>query len=155
MDEEEAVKNVTRKAKRIKAKSKKSEKNGKGSTGLHEGHNFNELDAIEHVRVSGKVEIAEMKRDCKNDKAIEVSEADIVKGTVEGDLTVAYGEEDSGDAMDNVKRKKKKREKNNTCSDKEVEGNGNSKTLDEESISEVKLTEDANKEGKKQKVKRK
>ncbi|KAL3634699.1 hypothetical protein CASFOL_021753 [Castilleja foliolosa] len=150
MDEEEAAKNVIRKAKKIKAKSKKGEKNEKGSMGLDEGQNINELDAIEHVRVSGKVEIAEMKRDCKKNKAIEVSEADIVNGTGEGDLTVSYSEEDSGDAMDTVKRKKKK-----TSSAKEVEGNGNRKTLDEESISEVKLTEDANEEGKKQKVKRK
>ncbi|GFP79917.1 cyclin-d-binding myb-like transcription factor 1 [Phtheirospermum japonicum] len=146
MDEEEAVKNVTRKKeKKFKSKSNKGEKNEKSFMGIQEGHNINNVDAIEHVRVSGKDEIAEMKKDRKKDKAKknkggEVSESDIEKGTEEGESTVAYGEDGSGDAMDNVERKKKKREKNNTSSAKEVERNS---------------TEDANKERKKQKVKRK
>ncbi|KAL3643996.1 hypothetical protein CASFOL_011928 [Castilleja foliolosa] len=157
MDEEVAVKNITRKEKKINANSKKGEKNEKSSTGIHEGHNINDVDGIEHVQVSWKDKIAERKMDCKKDKAkgVEVSEVDIERGSEEGELTVAYDEAGSGDAMDNVKRKKNKREKDKTSNAKEVNGNENRKTLDEESISEVKCAEDANKERKKQRVKRK
>ncbi|KAL3640083.1 hypothetical protein CASFOL_015051 [Castilleja foliolosa] len=157
MDEEVAVKNITRKEKKINAKSMKGEKNEKSSMGIHEGHNINDVDGIEHVRVSWKDKIAERKMDCKKDKAkgVEVSEVDIERGSEEGELTVAYDEDGSGDAMDNVKRKKKKREKDKTSNAEEVNGNENRKTLDEESISEVKCAEDANKERKKQRVKRK
>ncbi|KAL3653103.1 hypothetical protein CASFOL_002784 [Castilleja foliolosa] len=137
MDEDEAVKNVTQK------KEKK----------IKEGRNINDVDAIEHVQVSGKYEVAEIKRDRKKDKVKKIKKgtdfmADSNQSTEEGELlTVAYGEEDgNGGAMDNVERKRKKRGKNKTSNTKDVEGDeNNKKTL--ESV--------ANKEGKKKKLKRK
>ncbi|KAL3653105.1 hypothetical protein CASFOL_002786 [Castilleja foliolosa] len=155
MNEDEVVKNlIQKKEKKIKeAKSNKCEKNEESLMGIHEGNNINDVDAIEHVKVSWKCEVAEMKMDRKKDKVKKNKKrtdfmADAKQGIKEGELlTVAYGEDDgSGGAMDNVERKRKKRGKNKTSSTKEVGGDEKNKKM---------LDSDANKEGKKHKLKRK
>ncbi|KAL6579844.1 hypothetical protein OROMI_007868 [Orobanche minor] len=109
MDEEESVKNVTRKiGKKSKSKSGKGKNNEEGSMGIQEVQSLSAAEVSEHVQVSGKEDTVEMKRDKKVHK---VAKADIIKGT-EGELTVACGEGGSGDAMLNVEKKRKKRENN-------------------------------------------
>ncbi|KAL3653104.1 hypothetical protein CASFOL_002785 [Castilleja foliolosa] len=144
MDEEEAVKNVTqKKKKKIKdTKSCKGEKNEESLMGIHkEGRNINDVDAIEHVQVSGKYEVAEIKRDRKTDKVKKIKKgtdfmADSNQSTEEGELlTVAYGEEDgNGGAMDNVERKRKKREKKLNKHDE-----GDSSLLQQENVPDKEL----------------
>ncbi|KAL6579845.1 hypothetical protein OROMI_007869 [Orobanche minor] len=158
MDEEEAVKNVTWKTgKKSKSKSGKDEKNEEGSMGIQEVQSISAVEVSEHVQVSGKEDTVETKRDKKElkkkkNEGSKVAEPDIKKGT-EGESTVACGEDGSGDAMVNVEKKRKKREKNKNM-DVRFEKE-NEKILVGENSSAMKSTEDASKERKKHKSKRK
>ncbi|KAK6153302.1 hypothetical protein DH2020_012941 [Rehmannia glutinosa] len=164
MDEEGAVKNVTQKIeKRIKPKSKKWENNEESSMGIQEA--IGVMKSIEHVQISREEDFAEIKRDQKRDKdklnngSKDVA-ADMKKGAKEGELTIAYGNDGNGDAMDNAERNKKKREKNRSQNDKfetgssqEVEESESEKTEEGESISGMKSSREAKKERKKGKAK--
>ncbi|KAK4427129.1 hypothetical protein Salat_1481800 [Sesamum alatum] len=169
MDEEGTVEDLARKMeKRKKAKSKKKgEKNEESSTmGIEEARGVSTMKAIEDVRMSEKQEIAELKRHHKRDKGKKKknretadAEAEIEKKSErEGELIGTYSEDASGDAMGNVERKTKKREKKiknerfERGNTEEVEGNESGKRPEGESVSGKKSHKEAKKERKNQKA---
>ncbi|KAL0357589.1 UNVERIFIED_CONTAM: hypothetical protein Scaly_1444600 [Sesamum calycinum] len=168
MDEEGAVDHLTRKMeKRNKAKSKKGEKNDKSSTmGIEEAQSISTIKAVEDVKMSEKQDVAELKGGHKRDKRKKNknkettdAEAEIEKGAREVELTGTYSEDGSGDAMGNVERKTKKREKKKIKDERfergnteEVEGNESEKQPQGESISRTKSHKEAKKERKNQKA---
>ncbi|KAL0335738.1 UNVERIFIED_CONTAM: hypothetical protein Sradi_4785700 [Sesamum radiatum] len=168
MDEEGAVDHLTRKMeKRNKAKTKKGEKNDKTSTmGIEEAQSISTIKAVEDVKMSEKQDVAELKGGHKRDKRKKNknkettdAEAEIEKGAREVELTGTYSEDGSGDAMGNVERKTKKREKKKIKDERfergnteEVEGNESEKLPQGESISRTKSHKEAKKERKNQKA---
>ncbi|KAL0421790.1 UNVERIFIED_CONTAM: hypothetical protein Slati_3201900 [Sesamum latifolium] len=154
--------------KRKKAKSKKGEKNEENSTmGIEEAQSVSTMKAIEDVQMSEKQDVAEMKGDHKRDKRKKNknkettdTEAEIEKkGAREGELTGTFSEDGSADAMGNVERKTKKREKKKIKDERfekgnteEVEGNESEKQPEGDSISRKKSHKEAKKERKNQKA---
>ncbi|KAL7153481.1 hypothetical protein ABFS83_04G171700 [Erythranthe nasuta] len=144
MDEECVAENVTRKIeKRATKKSNKCKRSEENTIGMQEGRGIVTVKAIEHVQISEKEDVTEMERVRKRDKEKKKNkEIEIKKGAGESEQTVAYGEESSGDAVDNAVKKKRKREKNKnrndmfeTGIDKEVEGKESKRWSGGESVS--------------------
>ncbi|KAL2253956.1 RNA polymerase I termination factor [Sesamum indicum] len=169
MDEEGAVENLTRKTEKWKkAKAKKVEKNEENRTmGIEDAQSISTMKAIEDVQMSEKQDVAELKGDHKRDKRKKNknkettdAEAEIKKkGAREGEFAGTYSEDGSGDAMGNVERKTKKREKKKIKDERfergntvHVEGNESEKLPEGESISRKKSHKEAKKERKNQKA---
>ncbi|KAL8057206.1 hypothetical protein ABFX02_04G169400 [Erythranthe guttata] len=144
MDEECVAENVTRKIeKRAKKKSNKCKRSEENTIGMQEGRGIVTVKAIEHVQISEKEDVTEMERVRKRDKEKKKNkEIEIKKGAGESEQTAAYGEESSGDAVDNAVKKRKKREKDKnrngmfeTGINKEVEGKESKRWSEGESVS--------------------